>query len=215
MKAYLISGLGADARIFVNTKLPQQFQPVYINWIAPEKDESLVAYAKRLSAVIDPNEPFILIGLSFGGMIAVEIAKLHPPAALFLISSIPCIQHLPRLYKVAGKFGFHRIIPIGLFINASLVKRLFTTETRSDKKLLKEMIRDSDPAFIRWAFHAVLTWNNTDIPGTYIHIHGSDDLLLPLVKNKTTIVVRKGGHLMIVNRAAEINRILEEQLAAC
>ena len=45
MKIYFISGLAADRRIFKNLRLPDGFEPVYLDWISPLKDESLHADA--------------------------------------------------------------------------------------------------------------------------------------------------------------------------
>ena len=78
MKAYFIPGLAADKRVFRHIQLPGNFTPVFLEWIAPIKDETLPQYAYRLAEQIEINEPFIIIGLSFGGMLAVEIAKKYP-----------------------------------------------------------------------------------------------------------------------------------------
>ena len=53
MKVYFISGLAADKRIFKNLRLPEGFEPVYLDWISPLKDESLRDYALRLAKKID------------------------------------------------------------------------------------------------------------------------------------------------------------------
>ena len=115
MKAYFISGLGADKTIFRNIRIPASIEPVYIEWIEAKKNETLASYAHRISACIDTTEPFILVGLSFGGMIAVEISKLYKPYKLILISSIPGIQDLPKLYKWAGKLHLQKII-MGVYV---------------------------------------------------------------------------------------------------
>ena len=43
------------------------------------KSEELASYSKRLSEQIDQSEPFILIDVPFGGMIAVEILQFLKP----------------------------------------------------------------------------------------------------------------------------------------
>jgi pimeloyl-ACP methyl ester carboxylesterase len=212
MKVYFISGLGADRTIFKNLELPFGTEAVHLDWIRPLDNESLRSYATRLSNGIDPAQPFILIGLSFGGMLAVEISKLMEPSLLILISSVTCSNQLPRYYHWAGSCGLHKVIPIQFFRQASLMKRLFTTETSEDKKFLREMIRKLDPAFIKWALNAIVCWRNNVVPKNYIHIHGSGDLILPLHCVKPSHVIKGGGHLMIVNRAIEINRILNQEI---
>lgn len=212
MKAYFISGLGADRTVFRNISLPSSFEPVYLDWIEPRENESLSSYASRLSAAIDATEPFVLIGLSLGGMLAVEISKTLPPEKLILISSIPCEKHLPKMYKWAGRLRLQKLVPVKFFKQASIIKRLFTSESREDKIFLREMIRKTDPKFIKWAMNAILHWDNNNLPEKCVHIHGSGDGILPVTCTHPTHIIPKGGHLMIMNKSKEINKILSDIL---
>lgn len=213
MKVYFISGLAADERVFRHIQLPDHYKAIHLNWLPPLPNESLPAYAVRLSEKIDTGEKFCLIGLSFGGMIAVEIARRLRPEKLILISSIPCPDHLPSYYKLVGVLRLHRLVPMRLIRTASIFKRNFTSETSEDKLMLSSMIRESDPAFIRWALHAILTWKCPDPPSGIIHLHGTNDGILPLRFTKPTHLIKKGTHLMVLTRAREINVILKELLA--
>ena len=84
---YCISGLGADEKAFAKIKVPG-YALQHLLWLTPEKDEALEAYAKRMAKQIPDANP-ILMGLSFGGMLCIEIAKLIPVEKVILISSIP------------------------------------------------------------------------------------------------------------------------------
>jgi pimeloyl-ACP methyl ester carboxylesterase len=213
VKVYFISGLAADSRVFKNLRLPDGFEAVYLDWISPEKDEPLRHYAMRLAEKIDRSEKFILVGLSMGGMIAVEIANNISPVLIIIIASIPVSTQLPYYFRVGARLYLHRLIPVNLVKNAAIAKRLFTTETKEDKEILKTIIRESDPAFIKWALSAILKWENNKIPEKLIHIHGSRDELLLMKYTKPTHIIQKAGHLMVMNRAEEINRILKELLS--
>jgi surfactin synthase thioesterase subunit len=210
LKVYFISGLGADERVFKHIQLPGYCQAVHLNWIRPEKNESLKEYSLRMAQRINTKEPFALVGLSLGGMVAIEIAKELKPQKTVLISSIPRSSCMPWYYKFAGTLRLHKIIPIRFIKQLSSIKRLFTTETSEDKKMLRVMIKESDPTFIRWAFAAALKWRSEELPRNLHHIHGSADEILPIRFSKPDHVISKAGHMMILNRAKRINEILRQ-----
>ncbi len=212
MNVYFISGLGADCRIFKNIQLPAAYHPVHLEWIKPVPDESLAEYALRLSADIDTSQPFGLIGLSLGGMIAVEISKHKRAQWVVLISSIPVSKALPKYYHLGGKLGLHKIIPVSMLRQASFIKRFFSKEAGGDKALLREMIRNIDPHFLRWGMAAILGWRNETVPPRLVHIHGSADRILPKRLVTPTHTIRGGGHLFVMSRAREVNNILKEVL---
>ena len=70
---YFISGLGADERIFQWLRY-DGYRPIHIHWLPPERRESVEHYAHRLAQDIKDKRP-IIVGLSFGGIVAIEIAK--------------------------------------------------------------------------------------------------------------------------------------------
>ncbi|WP_315821749.1 hypothetical protein [Paraflavitalea speifideaquila] len=133
LKAYFISGMAADERVFKYVTLPQGYEIVHLTWIAPQKDESLASYAIRMAERIHTNEPFVLVGLSFGGMLVTEIAKRYPPVKTILIASIPLSTQLPGYFRVAGALRLHKIVPIGLVKTSARLKRFITKEKSADK----------------------------------------------------------------------------------
>ncbi|HEU4471793.1 MAG TPA: alpha/beta hydrolase, partial [Flavisolibacter sp.] len=151
MRYYLIPGLGADERVFRNLRFPPRSEITCLGWITPHLGESLRAYALRMSARIDKEEEFTLVGLSLGGMIAVEIANHRPVRRVILISSVPLSAHLPRYFRLIARSRLHQFLPVSILKNASRLKRLFTRETSEDKAMLRVMISDCSNEFIRWA----------------------------------------------------------------
>ncbi len=77
---YFIPGLGVDNRVFQKLELPSHLNVHYLEWILPiSLTESIKEYAKRLAQSIDVKTPYIIVGLSFGGIIAKELqAFLNP-----------------------------------------------------------------------------------------------------------------------------------------
>jgi len=212
MKVYFVSGLAADSRVFKNIQLPAHCTPVFLEWITPLKNESLKNYALRLAEGIDVSEPFAIIGLSMGGMITAEISRRYKPAFTILISSVPCSKELPFYFKAAGALRLHKMVPVSFVKSAAKFKRVFTTESNEDKVILRNIIQDSDSKFIYWAMDAILKWRSEDLPSSYTHIHGTKDEILPVRFTKPTHIISKAGHLMVMNRAEEVNAILKEVL---
>ncbi len=209
MNVYFVSGLAADCRVFKNITLPAHCVPVFLEWIEPLKMESLTAYALRLGERIDTSSPFAIIGLSMGGMITAEIARQYKPAVAVLISSIPSSKQLPFYFKAAGALRLQRLVPVSLIKSAATLKRHFTKETDSDKRMIRDIIRESDDAFIYWAMNAILKWKSEAPEMPLVHIHGTRDEVLPIRFTNPTHIISNGGHLMVMNRAKEINAILQ------
>ena len=211
-KVYFISGLGADSRVFKRIEVPDFCEVVHLDWIPPSENESLQSYAKRLAKDINSVHPFALVGLSMGGMIASEIASRLSPVITILISSAPVSDQLPGYFRILSSFRFNKIIPISLIKSLVILRWLFSTENEEDKLILKQVIKDSDPGFIRWALEAIPKWKKEKLTAPYIHIHGTKDKVLPIRFTKATHIIRDGGHIMVLNRAAEINLILQKIL---
>ncbi len=76
-KIFLISGLGADTRLYNNIDLLDN-EVVPVDWIEPNLTDTLANYAQKLIYQYNIKSNSIVIGTSLGGMIAVEIAKLVP-----------------------------------------------------------------------------------------------------------------------------------------
>lgn len=212
MKVYFISGLAADKRVFKYIQLPTGCEAVFLDWISPQKDDTLPSYALRLAGRINKDEPFALVGLSFGGMLATEIAKQYKPAVTILISSIPVSKDLPGYFRMAGKMGLHKIVPVSLLKSSAATKRLFTREKNVDKRLLLEIINESDSGLIRWSVDAILNWQNEIIPQPLWHIHGTRDEVLPVKFTNPTHTIPKQGHVMVMTCPDIVNDFLAKAL---
>ena len=167
-----------------------------------------------MAANIDTSIPFYLIGLSFGGMLVTEIAKKLYPIHTFLISSTPIYKSLPWYYRVAGRAGLEKMVPLSLIKTSNSVGLKFMGAlTLEDRTLLKQLVNDSDPVFIKWALTCILTWRNTIRPENLTHIHGTKDNVLPIKYTKPDVVIKGGGHFMVHSNAAEISKIIMDKIS--
>jgi pimeloyl-ACP methyl ester carboxylesterase len=212
VKVYFISGLGADQRAFYKIKLPRGYQSVYLDWIRPLANEGFADYAKRFSQSISRDEEFVLVGLSFGGMLASEVAKIVSPKKLIIISSLSSYKELPWYFKLAGKLGIHRIISPSLYKRATMMNRFMGAGNKEMKSIVYSYVNNIDPAFIRWSLNVIVHWSHTERLSDLVHIHGSKDHLLPYRYVQADYMIKNGGHLMVMNKADEVNSVLQEVL---
>jgi pimeloyl-ACP methyl ester carboxylesterase len=208
-KVYFISGLGADERAF--SFLDLSFcEPVFVQWIRPLERETVPAYAVRLKEQIPETSP-IIVGLSFGGMVAVEIAKVFPCNKIVLLSSAKTQKEIPFYLKSMRWLPLHKLATPGFLKAAnSFAYKLMGISRRPDKILFMKMLMQADEVFIKWSVDRIINWRNNTIPERTVHIHGTKDLLLPYAFVKADYTVRGGVHLMVMNRPAEISALLKE-----
>ena len=96
---YLMPGLAASPLIFEYIKLPEeQFGMHWLEWIIPELDEPISAYAKRMTKQIK-HENIVLLGVSFGGILVQEMSKHINLRKLIVVSSVKTKYELPKRMK--------------------------------------------------------------------------------------------------------------------
>jgi hypothetical protein len=212
MTIYFLSGLGANYSAFKYLTFSANCKVVFIDWLLPHKNESIKNYAKRIAEKINTQEPFILVGLSFGGMLATEIIGFVTPQKTILISSVARRQELPLYYKMAGNLGLNKLFPAAVIKKGNwFINWLMGVSKIKDKDLVQEILAASNPEFSRWAINEIVNWKREVAPANIIRIHGNKDRILPIIKFKPQYLIIDGGHFMIANRAAEISAILQQQ----
>ncbi|CAN5427354.1 hypothetical protein BH09BAC1_BH09BAC1_29870 [soil metagenome] len=209
---YMFPGLGADETIFRNLKLPG-YNVKHIRWIKPLNDETPAEYAKRLKYQIDPKTTPVLLGLSFGGMMAQEVARLIDPALTIIISSIKTKYERPLQMVVAQKLRPQKFIPSLLAIKFDFWHPwAFGKTTNIEKAFIKKMAKGIHPDFTDWAADAAINWDNTTLVPNLVHIHGDKDNLFPHWYIRNFILVKGGTHFMVFNRGEEVSQIVLEKL---
>jgi pimeloyl-ACP methyl ester carboxylesterase len=212
---YCISGLGADERIFSRLKIPGVHSR-YLQWVAPLPNESMEHYAGRMLKQVQdpaggeglPTNP-IFLGVSFGGMMAIEMARHLPAATVILVSSVGQYRELPRWMRICGLLRLNRLIPPRPSKWMFPIENYFLgAETREEIQLCNEFRSSVDPGYLHWAIGHVLNWRNEWSPSVLYHLHGTKDRIFPWKRVRATHTIQGGGHFMISNRAEEIGKIL-------
>lgn len=217
MKLYLLSGLGADERVFNYLELPG-IEKVPIKWIQPNDNETITSYAKRLAEGLKNEGPINLLGVSFGGIIAQELTRHLKIRRLIIISSVKSSKELGLAFHLTRKLGVLKLLSL---ISPSKMKegmskmgpKLFGLKNKEEIDLFKAITADTNENFLRWAVGQIPKWEIPDYKGEIIHIHGTNDKMFPGNGIRDYIPIEKGGHFMIVNRAPEISKIVLEKIA--
>ena len=208
---YCLSGLGADERIFKNLQISGA-NLIFLPWVAYDKHDEMSCYAQKMAAQIPEDNPTIL-GLSFGGMLATEIANQRKTKRVFLISSAKEKRELPEVNNTLKFLVKRNLLPYGLFKQPNkLLYSQFGADTEEEKKLLASIMEDTKSGFLSWAFKAILEWQNTTVPDNIIHIHGTDDKIIMPAYVDANYWIKEGSHMMIYNKASDINSIIGKHL---
>ncbi|MES0491472.1 MAG: alpha/beta hydrolase [Leptospirales bacterium] len=220
MKIYLLSALGTDGRVFDNYNF--KGHPVIpIDYIEPEKNESIDSYVEKLADQIDMFQPAILIGVSFGGILALALSKRVRAEQVLLISTVKSRKELPRCARILGGLKIMRLFPPAFFTRYNrVVKYFFGIEGNEDAAVLKQFLKDASPEMVKWGINRILelppSFNsnaNSDdaenISENTIHIHGVEDRIFSIKKIDDCHEIEGGGHFMIWNNYPEIQIVFD------
>jgi pimeloyl-ACP methyl ester carboxylesterase len=205
--------MGVDGRLFKNLRIDNAHIH-FIRWETPDLDDTLHSYAMKLSKQIDTSRPFVLIGVSFGGMCSVEISKELKPLKTFVISSCKLSSELSWKIKFWKWFRVYRMLGNKRFIwGAKLVEKQFGVTNAEASRKFREMLEAAPKDYFKGAVHCIMCWRNEEVPASVVHIHGTNDRVLPIRKIKDPDhIIENGSHFMIVDRATEINSIIKTEL---
>ena len=211
--------MSPDLRLF-DRLLPLLPGAVVVPWIEPRKGEAIRQYAERLAeglSALAPREHVlsrserrpIVCGVSFGGIVARELAQVIGAKGCILVSSIRTPAELPpwfRLVRYSPARNERVLTAVGA-IATSMPRRI---RSRSTIRLTK--LAGNGGAWHRWATSAVLGWRPRPelkrIPT--LHIHGDCDTTLPLRYVHPDVVIPGGGHVLPLTHPEELARWIEE-----
>lgn len=213
VQLYLLAGLGFDERIFYNLNIINT-DVNYLKWLEPETDESFKNYVKRIASQIKKiDQPLILLGHSFGGIVVQEIAKDIKCTKVIIISSVKSIEEMPATFK------FLKIIPLYKYFNRKVIlgtfpiwARAFGYNSKKGRRLFNQMISECSDNYLRWSMHQIVNYNGKNNLLNLVHIHGSRDKTFPIKLVKNPIKIEDGSHFMVFSRADEVSGVINKEL---
>lgn len=208
---YFMPGMAASSSIFERIKLPEeQFEMHFLEWVLPEKNETLVDYAKRMCQNIK-HEDIVLIGVSFGGVLVQEMAQFLKVRKTIIISSVKSNKELPSRMKIARITKIYKLVPTSLAQNVEvLAKYAFGDVVKKRLELYEKFLSMREKSYLDWAIDQILNWGRVEADPRVIHIHGDADEVFPVKNIKEYIKVEGGTHIMIINKYRWINANLPQ-----
>lgn len=207
---YFMPGLAATSAIFDNIKLPEDdFEMIKLDWIHPLKGETLIHYSKRLAESVTKKDP-VLIGVSFGGVIVQEMARIIPVSKVIIISSAKCNAEFPLRMRIARFGGLYKLLPTSLLSKVQNFEKIpiATNAIRKKLKLYDRYMGMHDPEYLDWAIKELLLWDRFEADPEVVHIHGDLDEVFPVKYIKDYTVIKGGTHIMILNKYRWFNKHL-------
>jgi len=210
---YFVPGLAASKEIFKNIRLPEdQFEIHILEWLIPDKGQSLSSYAKRMADRVEHPNPVIL-GVSFGGVVAQEMCAFLNPKKLIIVSSVKTRNELPKRLKAVRKTGIYKLVPTGWALSVKdLTKFAIGPRSRKRLKLYQEYLWMRDKVYLDWAIKQMVCWERETPLMDITHIHGDADIVFPIKNIEATHILPQGTHIMVLNKGSKVSKLLQNIL---
>ncbi|HEX8916246.1 MAG TPA: alpha/beta hydrolase [Humisphaera sp.] len=211
----LLPGLSGDPRV-VRPQLAAFPTLTVPRWLPPASAaEPLPVYAARLARAIDPGRPCLVGGVSFGGIVALELARHLQAKACLLIASCrdvggrpTALRLLRPLEAVTPMASLGWATTLGGATAASVMPPLRRRLNRVSPEVL---------AFRTWALRALLAWRPTSPPCPVLQIYGDRDSTFAVGRSRADAVIRGAGHMLTLTHPEQVNAFIRtavERLAA-
>lgn len=210
---YLFPGQGADYRQYRDLRFPEGYDTVHISYPVPHYKESMASFARRFIPLINQEKPYILVGVSLGGMICTELADILNPQQVILISSAKSRSELPGRYTFMAKSHLNRLVPKGLVkFGARSLQGIVEPDRKYERSTFRDMLKKKDPLYLKRSADMIICWERDQYQEKIIHIHGDADHTIPIENVEYDYLVEEGSHMMVLTRADEISMIMYEIL---
>jgi pimeloyl-ACP methyl ester carboxylesterase len=213
IRVVLFSGMAADDRLFRSIRIPEA-EIVTPDHAEPKRGETLTQYAARIADGLSIQADDIIGGISFGGMLAGEIARQRQVAGLILLGSCLRPDRLPRSYRWIERLGC--FIPDFALTCRSwppLLRWRFAPLTRDAETCLLEMSRSYPTAQIRAFGRMIMGWAGVDhVSCPVLSIHGDSDRIIPLKSAAPDLIFKDAGHAFTLTHADKTTSAIREFL---
>ena len=223
MKLVLLPGLDGTGLLFepLCRELPSSIHPVALDY-PRDQESSYDDLLRFIRPKLPTNEPYILLGESYGGPLSLKLAAEHPVGLCGLILSATFVT-CPHGY--VPKWASHLVVP-ALFYPAPLFSKLKAVvgqySTPEIQSLISRGLATVSPAVLAARIREVITVDVTDellacrVPILYMQaIH---DYVVPAnnmakiqeLRSDIQIIRVEAPHMILQTQAARAAAIIEQ-----
>jgi len=213
---YCFPGQGSDFRLFDSIRVDTAlFELTFVEYGTPENRMTMKDFACTLINEIDTLKPYVLLGVSLGGMLCSELNEILNPWKTILISSAKNRNELPVRYRFQKTIPLYRLFPKNLLLTgAKIVQPVAEPDRKKNKETFKNMLNEKNATYMKRTISLIISWEKVENSKDIYHIHGDCDHTLPFryIQNPD-FIVKNGSHMMTLTRGTEISRILSQILS--
>ena len=155
----------------------------------------------------------VLVGVSFGGIMAQEMSKFINTRNLILVSSVKTNHELPKRFKLAKFTKVYKLFPVNIVSNFEDYAKYFLGKSLQKRaKIYKTYLSVRSKSYIIWSINAIVNWKQRKPIQNIIHIHGTDDKVFPIKNIDNCINIKGGNHVMIITKGKKISKIIDKVL---
>ena len=208
----LLPGLGADERMFQGLG-ETGFSIERVRLPDPAAGSSLSAYAAGICDALSIGPGDWVGGCSFGSMVATEIARQTPVAAVVLLAGATDSSSLPAGGRRMGRLlqrlpvrWFRALAGSDLFLNLS-----FNRPGPELLPVLKAMLQDTSDCLLKEGFRLAGTSFNPRLPACPVYaLHGGKDRVLKTPKLDGVRIIADAGHALVGTHGEAVTAFLAD-----
>ena len=212
-RIFFIPGLGANEMVFNNIG-ELGIDKINVKWLQNLEDETINEYSLRLIDKYGLRQDDLIAGLSFGGVLAQEIARILDHREVVLISSFRDIKDLRSVYRFGLRTGIYKLAPsFRIPVIDEIVAYNVNSENQESKPIIKQMLDETDYQLLKWSLEKIAQLPSKPDDNFRIHnIIGNKDKILRTWKNENTTIIDGGSHFMVYEKADEVTTVIRTAL---
>ena len=146
-------------------------------------------------------------------MIVQEISEIINVRKVIIISSVKSNKELSNSMKFAKKTKSYKLLPLSWIDDfENLMTFVFGPKIKRRLSLYRKYLSVRDKNYLDWSIDKIVNWERETPIENVTHIHGTYDLIFPILNLKNYVPVEKGDHAIILKKADWLSEYFSKNL---